>query len=93
MVVVVFEGQFFLKNRALHWTSLDEKKRMHRHTIFHSYCRYYARYYYRMTTVVTTVVTTVATENRMATHAIFFLIYGCPMWGTDFLKKSYVFCP
>ncbi len=57
---------------------------MHRHTIFHSYCRYYGRYYYRMMTVVTTV----AMENRTTTHAIFFLIYRCPMSGTVFKKKS-----
>ncbi len=34
-----------------------------------------------------TVVTTVAPENRMTTHAIFFLIYGYPMLGTIFKKK------
>ncbi len=33
------------------------------------------------------VVTTVAVENRMTTHAIFFLIYGCSMSGTVFKKK------
>ncbi len=38
--------------------------------------------------VVTTVVTTVATENRMTTHAIFFLIYRYPMSDTVFKKKS-----
>ncbi len=35
-----------------------------------------------------TVVTPVATENRMTTHAIFFLIYGCPMSGTILKEKS-----
>ncbi len=36
----------------------------------------------------TVVVTTVATENRMTTHAIFFLIYRCSMLDTVFKKKS-----
>ncbi len=58
VVVVVFEGQFFLKNSARHRASVDEKKnRMRRHTIFHSYCCYYRHYYYRMTTAVTTAAT------------------------------------
>ncbi len=75
------EGRFFLENSAQHRASLDEKKIcMRRHTIFHSYCRYY----YRMTTVVTTVVTIVATENSRPTHAIFILMYRCPMSGTNF---------
>ncbi len=75
---------FFLIG-ARHRASVDEKKnRMRRHTIFHSYCRYYSRH----AIVVMTVVTTVAMENRMTTHAIFFLIYRCPMLGTDFKKKS-----
>ncbi len=56
---------------------------MCRHTIFRSYCRYYNRH----AISVTTEVTTVATENRMTTHAIFFLIYGCPMSGAVFKKK------
>ncbi len=43
---------------------------MHGHTIFRNYCHYYGCYYYRRTTVVTAVVT----ENRMPTHAIFFLM-------------------
>ncbi len=37
------------------------------------------------------VLTTVATENHRTTHAIFFLIYGCPMLGTDFLKNRMYF--
>ncbi len=58
IIIVVFEGQFFLKNGARHRTSVDEKKNLMRHhTIFCSYCRYYSRYYYRMMTVVTTVAT------------------------------------
>ncbi len=48
-----------------------------------SYCHYYSRH----TIVVTTVGTTVPTQNCMTTHAIFFLIYGCPMLGTIFKKK------
>ncbi len=122
-----FEGQFFLKNGAPHWTSVNEKKnRMCRPTIFRGYCRYYGHYYYRMTTVVMPVATrrgittslyhvgqlpsllqsscdssndisygksTVAMKNRMPMHAIFILMYGCLMSVTNFLKKSYDFCP
>ncbi len=85
-VIVVFEGRFFLKNSARHWASVDEKKnRMRRHTIFSSCGRYYSCH----AIVVMTVVTTVATESHMTTHAIFFLIYGCPMSSTNLKKKSY----
>ncbi len=62
---------------------------MRRHTIFRNYCRYY----YRMTTVVTTVivvttvVTTVVTENRMPTHAIFFLMSDARCRETIFFKN------
>ncbi len=48
-----------------------------------SYCHYYSRH----AIVVMTVVTTAAMENRMTKHAIFFLIYGCPMSG-NVLKKN-----
>ncbi len=37
---------------------------------------------------MTTVVTTVVTENCLTKHAIFFLIYRCPMSATVFKKKS-----
>ncbi len=43
-----------------------------------------------MTNVVMTIVTTVAMDYCRMTHAIFFLIYGCPMSGTD-LKKSQMY--
>ncbi len=60
-----------------------------RFSISHDYCHYYSRH----AIVVTTVLTTVATENHMMMHAIFFLIYGCPMLCTDFFKNSDIFCP
>ncbi len=34
---------------------------------------------------------TVATENRMPTHVIFILMYGCPMLGTNFFKNHMIF--
>ncbi len=63
------------------------KNHMRCRTIFPSYCRYYRRYYSHHTIVVTIVVTTVAMENRMTTHAIVILIYGCSMSCTIFKKK------
>ncbi len=54
-------------------------------TMSGSYCRSYSCH----AIVVTTIVTTVATENHMPTHAIFFLIYECPMLGTVYNKKLY----
>ncbi len=45
-----------------------------------SYCRYYSRH--------AIVVMTVAMENRMPTHAIFFLIYAYLMSDTIYKKKS-----
>ncbi len=50
----------------------------------------FLRYYSHHAIVVTTVVTTVATKNCKPTHAIFFLIYGCPMSSTVYQKKL---CP
>ncbi len=44
-----------------------------------SYCCYYSRH--------AIVVKTEATENRIPTHVIFFLIYGCSMSGTVYKKK------
>ncbi len=58
-----------------------------RHGITTLYCRYYSRH----AIVVTTVVTTVATENHMPTYAIFFLMYGCLMLGTDLKKNRMIF--
>ncbi len=88
IVVVVFEGQFFLKNGARHRASVDEKKnRMHRHTNFRRYCRYYGRYYYRIMTVLTIV----AMENRMTMYTTFSPSMDARCQALIFLKNRIYF--
>ncbi len=85
-VIVVHEGQFFLKNGARNRAS--DVRRKHHYTMSGSYCCYYSHH----AIVITTIVTTVVTENRMPTHAIFFLMsffFSCRMRdvGQQFFLK------